>query len=147
MQASYSYCFAPPRVKNVHNHYSVSEAKKQALFEKCVVFFILKISVLEVLLEKYPHQKIVLTLGSTGCVYVDAEQKVFHPSFSTKVVDTTGAGDSFCAGFLSAMAKGLSFEECGRFANAVGAHCVMAMGATTGIKSFEEINEFIDTYK
>lgn len=93
--------------------------------------------------------KVVIKLGSRGCYMRETKdsQPVIIPCFKVKAVDTTGAGDSFCAGFLSAMAKGLSFEECGRFANAVGAHCVMAMGATTGIKSFEEINEFIDTYK
>ena len=93
--------------------------------------------------------KVVIKLGSRGCYMRETKdsQPVIIPCFKVKAVDTTGAGDSFCAGFLSAMAKGLSFEQCGRFANAVGAHCVMAMGATTGIKSFEEINEFIDTYK
>lgn len=93
--------------------------------------------------------KVVIKLGSQGCYMRESKdaKAVVIPCFKVKAVDTTGAGDSFCAGFLSAMAKGLSFEECGRFANAVGAHCVMAMGATTGIKSFEEINDFIKNYK
>jgi len=93
--------------------------------------------------------KVVIKLGSRGCYMRETKdsEPVIIPCFKVKAVDTTGAGDSFCAGFLSAMAKGLSFEECGRFANAVGAHCVMAMGATTGIKSFDEINEFIKSYK
>lgn len=90
-------------------------------------------------------KQVVIKLGSRGCYLresADAEGCVI-PCFTVKAVDTTGAGDSFCAGFLSGMAKGLSFVECGRFANAVGAHCVQAMGASTGIRSYEEIQEFI----
>lgn len=91
-------------------------------------------------------KQVVIKLGSKGC-YLRASkdaQSVVVPSYKVEAVDTTGAGDSFCAGFLSGMAKGLSFEACGRFANAVGAHCVMAMGATTGIKSFDEIQSFME---
>ena len=66
------------------------------------------------------------------------------PSYKVKAIDTTGAGDSFCSGFLSAYAKGKSFLECAQFANATGAHNVMAKGATTGIKSFDEIMQFIE---
>jgi sugar/nucleoside kinase (ribokinase family) len=36
---------------------------------------------------------------------------------------------------------------CGKFANAVGAHCVMEVGATSGIKELKEILQFIDSYE
>ena len=61
-----------------------------------------------------------------------------------KAVDTTGAGDSFCSGFLAAYTRGQGFLECARFANAAGTHCVMAKGATTGMKSYEEIKKFME---
>ncbi len=90
-------------------------------------------------------RQVVIKLGSRGCYLRESREAegIVIPCFRVKAVDTTGAGDSFCAGFLSGMAKGLSFAECGRFANAVGAHCVQAMGATTGIRSYEEIQSFI----
>lgn len=90
-------------------------------------------------------KQVVIKLGSQGCYLRETKDSegVVIPCFKVKAVDTTGAGDSFCAGFLSGMAKNLSFEECGRFANAVGAHCVQAVGASTGIRSYEEIQEFI----
>lgn len=102
----------------------------------------------DVFFEKGVKQ-VVIKLGSRGCYLRETKDApaVTIPSFKVKAVDTTGAGDSFCAGFIAGMVRGLSFEECGRFANATGAHCVMAKGATTGIKSFEEINEFIKNYK
>jgi len=67
------------------------------------------------------------------------------PGFKVKrVIDTTGAGDSFCSGFLAAYSKGLDFKKCALVGNAAGAHCVMAKGATEGIKSYDEIMSFIN---
>ena len=90
-------------------------------------------------------KKVVIKLGKDGCYVRESKDSegIVVPSYKVKAVDTTGAGDSFCSGFLSAYAKGNSFLECAQFANATGAHKVMAKGATTGIKSYEEIVEFM----
>ena len=58
-------------------------------------------------------------------------------------MDTTGAGDSFCSGFLAALSKNKDFKECVRFANAAGGISVMSTGATTGMKSYDEVLEFM----
>ena len=63
-----------------------------------------------------------------------------------KVIDTTGAGDSFAAGFITGKIKGWDLLFCGKFANAVGAQCVMDTGASTGIKSFDETLDFMKKY-
>lgn len=60
-----------------------------------------------------------------------------------KPVDTTGAGDAFCAGFLCGLAQGWDFRKSGAFANAVGTHCIQAIGASTGIRPMEDILEFM----
>lgn len=95
-------------------------------------------------------RKVVIKLGKHGA-YLREEKdakSVIIPTYSKiKAVDTTGAGDSFCSGFITGLVKGLSFEECGLFANAVGTHCVMEKGATTGIKSYEEIRKFMEEYE
>ena len=57
-------------------------------------------------------------------------------------VDALGAGDAWDAGFLAGIAKGWDFHESALFGNATAAHCVQEIGATTGIKSFEEIRAF-----
>ena len=54
------------------------------------------------------------------------------------VIDTTGAGDSFYAGLLAGLLKGLPVEEAGRMAVAAGACCVTAMGGCTGGRSWDE---------
>ena len=86
-------------------------------------------------------------MGKRGCFAQENSGSVpfLLPAYSSiDVVDTTGAGDSFCSGFLAAWAKGEPFAECVRFANAAGAHCVMKKGATTGMKSYEEIKKFME---
>lgn len=89
---------------------------------------------------------VVIKLGEDGC-YIQESKKndgVIVPAYrNINVVDTTGAGDSFCAGFLTALVRGESFLECARFANAVGACNVMARGATTGIESYDKVVEFM----
>ncbi len=60
------------------------------------------------------------------------------PPFAVTAVDATGAGDAFVAGFLTGFIHGWEWEKVGRFANAVGASCVTAIGASAGIKSFSE---------
>lgn len=95
-------------------------------------------------------KKVVIKLGKKGAYLRESAdgKAVIIPTYSKiKAVDTTGAGDSFCSGFITGLVKGLSFEECGLFANAVGTHCVMEKGATTGIKSYEEIRKFMEEYE
>ncbi|MHB0912416.1 MAG: carbohydrate kinase family protein [Armatimonadota bacterium] len=87
-----------------------------------------------------------LKMGSEGCYIRTADQEVRAPIYRVNAVDACGAGDSFAAGFLAGMVRGWDLEKTGRFANAVGAHCVMAMGATTGIKSEAEILAFMENY-
>ena len=54
------------------------------------------------------------------------------------VVDTTGAGDSFLAGLLTGLLKGFDANRAGRLAAAVGACCVTGLGATAGLRGFDE---------
>lgn len=95
---------------------------------------------------RYGVKKVAIKNGKEGCYLRESAEAEgeFIPAYRVKAVDTTGAGDSFCAGFITGLAKGFSFSECGRFANAVGAHCVSAMGATTGIKPMEDILKFME---
>jgi sugar/nucleoside kinase (ribokinase family) len=52
------------------------------------------------------------------------------------VVDTTGAGDSFYAGLLTGLLKGLSVADAGRLGAASGACCVTAVGGSTGGRDY-----------
>ncbi|MBM3888352.1 MAG: carbohydrate kinase family protein [Verrucomicrobia bacterium] len=81
-------------------------------------------------------------LGADGCLLSDGAKpsKTIHvpPVRVKKVVDATGAGDSWLAGFITARLRGFALRDAGIFANAVGACCVQAIGASTGIRPFNE---------
>lgn len=93
-------------------------------------------------------KNVVVKMGSKGSYLRkegETEGTIYPPFYVENPVDTTGAGDSFCSGFLSAFANGMPVEECMVFANATGALSVMEKGATTGMKTFEETLDFIKT--
>lgn len=54
------------------------------------------------------------------------------------VIDTTGAGDCFYAGLLTGLLRGKSLAEAGRLAAATGACCVTGLGATAGLRNYDE---------
>lgn len=85
-----------------------------------------------------------LKMGEAGCYVRTADVELRVPRYEVKAVDACGAGDSFVAGFLTGVIHGWDLEKTVRFANAVGACCVTAMGATTGIRSLEETLAFMD---
>lgn len=97
----------------------------------------------------YGVKQVAIKNGKHGCYLRESKhaQPILLETYkSAPVVDTTGAGDSFCAGFITGLAKGLTFQECGAFANAVGTFCVGAKGATTGIRSYDEICAYMKTH-
>lgn len=87
---------------------------------------------------------VIVKLGDEGCFVATPDNKTIIPSFKVQAVDTTGAGDSFVAGFVASYVRGYSLLDCIKFANAVGSHCVRKVGATNGIPSFDEIEKFLE---
>ncbi len=96
----------------------------------------------DVLME-HGVQTVGLKLGEEGCYVRTADREVRVPAFDVDVVDGTGSGDAFVAGFLLGTLAGWDLENVARMANAVGALCVTAPGATTGLRSFDETIEFL----
>ena len=83
----------------------------------------------------------VIKMGHRGCFVKTEDMKagVFVPSFKVQAVDTTGAGDSFCSGFLAAYANGELPLYCALIANAAGSCNVRAMGATGWKETYSEL--------
>ncbi len=66
---------------------------------------------------------VAVTLGPDGCLIRNERSEIMVPGFKVKVVDTTGAGDAFHAGFAFGYINGWSETRIARFANACGALC------------------------
>ncbi|MBR0102210.1 MAG: hypothetical protein IJQ01_01765, partial [Selenomonadaceae bacterium] len=78
--------------------------------------------------------------GGRGCIIATDAAQIEVPACRVdKVLDTTGAGDCFAAGFLYALSEGWSLADCGRFACAVASCSVEEVGAVTGVKSLEQV--------
>lgn len=79
--------------------------------------------------------------GRAGAT-VWADGKVYtHPGFPVEVVETTGAGDSFNAGFLQRFLQGGDWSECLRRGNACGALAVTALGGTGAFTDRESVQK------
>jgi len=76
---------------------------------------------------------VAVKLGSKGCYVTDGQERLRIEPFKVKAVDTTGAGDAFCAGFLYGLINNKSLSECGQLGNFVASRSVTAMGARAGL--------------
>ncbi len=88
---------------------------------------------------------IVVKKGDQGALIQSDEFSGEIPIFKVNPVDATGAGDAFDAGFLIGLYNGWPVEQAAVFGSAVGAICVTAFGATTGIVSYEETLRMIES--
>ncbi|HVO38058.1 MAG TPA: carbohydrate kinase family protein [Spirochaetia bacterium] len=88
---------------------------------------------------------VVIKLGDKGCYVKAAGKDGFSTgAFRANVVDTTGAGDSFVAGFLSGIIRGWALERCAALACAVAALNIQKVGATAGLPTFDEARRFME---
>jgi sugar/nucleoside kinase (ribokinase family) len=89
-----------------------------------------------VILAEAGVKEVLLTLGSMGSIiYADG---VFHeiPAYpAADVVDATGCGDTYMAGYLYMRNKGASFDQAGRFAAAM---CTIKLGASGPFSATEQ---------
>lgn len=88
-----------------------------------------------------------IKMGEAGAyVRTAMGEELTIPAMGVEAIDALGAGDAWAAGFLCGLTRGWELERTARFANAVGACCVQALGATTGILSFEETEMMLAGY-
>jgi sugar/nucleoside kinase (ribokinase family) len=88
---------------------------------------------------------VALKMAEEGCYVADREgREIRTPAFRVDVVDSTGAGDAFAAGFIAGIRNGWPLERTADFANAMGALCVTAMGASAGLRTFDETVAFLE---
>jgi len=83
----------------------------------------------------------IVTRSEKGCVVASSDGVVAVPAFPIeKMVDTTGAGDLFAAGFLFGLVRGASHEACGRLGAMAAAEVIQHVGARP-LVSLKELAE------
>ena len=96
-------------------------------------------SITDYLFEAGAPHIVGVKMGAEGCFIADRHRSEYiKPTRVRHVVDATGAGDAFVAGFIAATLRGSDPFGAARVANAVAASCLTAVGASTAIRSFEE---------
>lgn len=82
--------------------------------------------------------------GKKGCFVTSGKSDYFIPPYPAEVVDTTGAGDAFCAGVLFGLLKKMNLYDCGRIGNFVASRCISKMGARNGLPRISEVKEVLE---
>ena len=79
--------------------------------------------------ENFPKGKeLICTLGSDGAVILKNGERHSFEATETRVVDKTGAGDFFAAGYLYGLQKEFSIDKSANFANKSAAHVISEIG-------------------
>ena len=86
-------------------------------------------------------KNVIITLGVNGVFFKNAEFETHVDAIRMKAVDTTGAGDAFNGGFITAIGEGKSIEEALKFATCTSAISVTRKGAAASMPKREEIEE------
>jgi sugar/nucleoside kinase (ribokinase family) len=90
----------------------------------------------------------VFTLGGDGAYYAHSDGTRLHsPAYDIKIVDTTGCGDAFDAGFIAALHHKMDTEVALRFAQASAGLVATGLGSDAGIVSFEHTLKTMKTWK
>jgi sugar/nucleoside kinase (ribokinase family) len=81
--------------------------------------------------------------SSIGWVENGLVKEIRIPTYKVPVVDSTGCGDAYCAGFIVGLSKGWDVEQAGRLGSAAGALVVQGLGSDAGIVDLDQTVEFM----
>jgi len=94
-------------------------------------------------MKKYNLKIFGVKLGAQGCYITDFKKNAIVPALPCdEIVDTTGAGDAFIAGFICGLLKGFGHIDCAKLGSAVSNYCIRHFGATGYLPDYESLKEF-----
>jgi ribokinase len=82
---------------------------------------------------------VAVKLGERGCYVTNGKEGHHIEPYKVNVVDTTGAGDAFCAGFIYGLLNRKPLKECGKIGNYVASRVLTEMGARSGLPRRDEL--------
>jgi sugar/nucleoside kinase (ribokinase family) len=89
---------------------------------------------------------IIFKMGAEGSAVINKKgQEMRIPAYKVKVVDTTGCGDAYCAGFIAGLSRGWDVLEAARLGSACGSLVATGLGSDAGIENFDQAVAFMQT--
>ncbi len=98
-------------------------------------------------LREFGPEIVVVTDGAGGSYAFNGDELVFSPPVETEVVEMTGAGDSFSAGFLSAVISEKDIEEALLWGNINASSVISEIGCQKGLLHKDELEAYLEDYK
>ncbi|HUM62581.1 MAG TPA: ribokinase [Anaerolineaceae bacterium] len=93
------------------------------------------------IIEKYHVGSVVITLGENGCFCISSNGSWRFDAIPSKVIDTTGAGDAFCAGIVSGIFQGFDLYSACAWATCVASISVETLGTIPSFPKLEEVKK------
>ncbi len=87
----------------------------------------------------------IFKMGGEGSSITSRDGEIRIPAFKVPVVDSTGCGDAYCAGFIVGLSLGWDLEQAGRLGTAAAALVITGLGSDAGIVDFDRTVEFMTT--
>ena len=88
-------------------------------------------------------ETVIMKTGAEGCSIVSGNEILSVPGERVEPRDTTGAGDSFAAGYLYGLLHNYSSELCGKLANRIASRIVTTEGCDYSAVGFEEVGDLL----
>ena len=86
---------------------------------------------------------VIITSGSEGSTLYLKDKEIYKPSLKDlKVLDSTGAGDSFAGTFIASLIKGYDYEKAIALASVSGAYACTVFGGLGGVASYDTLLQF-----
>jgi ribokinase len=91
----------------------------------------------------YGPEIVCITMGESGSLVASQNKTLRAEAFPVEVVDSTGAGDCFAAGFVHGFLQGWPIDQTATFASAIGALSVTQRGGRSNLPSLDEVIAFM----
>ena len=92
-----------------------------------------------------PEQFFGFKMGAEGSSIASKNGEIRIPAFDVPVVDSTGCGDAYCAGFIVGLSMGWDLERAGRLGTAASAQVITGLGSDAGIVDLDQTIAFMET--
>ena len=93
----------------------------------------------------------VFKMGEDGSSIAWSEngqvKEIRIPAYKVPIVDSTGCGDAYCAGFIVGLSMGWDLERAGLFGSAAGALVIQGLGSDAGIVDLDKTIDFMTRCK